>query len=168
MTWKFYKRLLFLMLISISIIAGYEVNRQFYVFAFLNSPFRDENVMSMGAEFLEGYEGSYEFLENIEDDGIIKEHGDIFVKWDREIVSEIQKAVDNGHQPWRLDPILTAMAFISEKEIYDVMLEDLIVVRRLDDRAIVKVNKKGIKTIYLEKLADKSEYGAWFVTSYDE
>ena len=72
---------------------------------------------------------------------------------------ELQQAVDNGHQPWRLDPISVAPVALMEidKNIVD---ENCTLVSETDSEAVV--NCKGARTylVYLKRIVRKKN-GIW-------
>ena len=98
------------------------------------------------------------------------------VPYNIEIVERDQKSVDEGHSPWRLDPLFTTQVFVSlqispegiEGE-YPIEEENLKLVYNSNDVAIVEVNDQdtNITTVYLKRLVRQDESGIWTVVGYD-
>lgn len=98
------------------------------------------------------------------------------VKYDLEIERNTQKSVDQGHSPWRLDPIATTQVFVSlqlspsgiEGE-YPIELKALKLLHSSNEIAIVGVNDSDttIKTVYLKRLNRQNVSGIWTVVGYD-
>ncbi|MEK9199918.1 hypothetical protein ACH0B5_06745 [Ureibacillus sp. 179-F W5.1 NHS] len=87
-----------------------------------------------------------------------------------------QKSVDEGHSPWRLDPIATTQVFVSLKISpegiegdYPIPKESLKLLHSTMDSAIVEVNDTQtlIKYVYLKRLVRQDPTGIWTVVGYD-
>lgn len=100
----------------------------------------------------------------------------IEVPFDLKVEEETQKSVDEGHSPWRLDPIFVAQVFVSLKISpqgiegdYPIKYEDLKLVYNSGSDAVVKVTKKDtpIRRVYLKKLIKQDDTGIWTVVGYD-
>lgn len=87
-----------------------------------------------------------------------------------------QKSVDQGHSPWRLDPLFTTQVFVSLqitpegiKGEYPIEMENLKLLHSTIDTAIVEVNDKDtvIKYVYLKRLIKQDPSGIWTVIGYD-
>lgn len=87
-----------------------------------------------------------------------------------------QKSVDEGHSPWRLDPIATTQVFVSLKISpegiegdYPIAKESLKLLHSTMDSAIVEVNDTQtlIKYVYLKRLVRQNPTGIWTVVGYD-
>jgi hypothetical protein len=98
------------------------------------------------------------------------------VPYDIEEEKNTQKNVDEGHSPWRLDPIFVAQVFVSLKISpegiegeYPIRYEDLKIVKNDGIRAVVKVLDKSspVSRVYLERLVRQDSTGIWTVVGYD-
>ncbi|SOC18216.1 hypothetical protein SAMN05880501_11066 [Ureibacillus xyleni] len=87
-----------------------------------------------------------------------------------------QKSVDEGHSPWRLDPLFTTQVFVSLQILpggikgeYPIEEDNLKLVYSTDDIAIVAVNDEDthITTVYLKRLIRQDNSGIWTVVGYD-
>ena len=87
-----------------------------------------------------------------------------------------QKSVDQGHSPWRLDPVFVAQVFISLKISpegiqgdYPIKYEELKVLKKNKKEAVVEVtaSKTPIKRVYLKRLIRQNDTGIWTVVGYD-
>lgn len=91
-------------------------------------------------------------------------------------VENIQKSVDEGHSPWRLDPAYVSQVFAStliepegaEGE-YPIPYDSIKMLAASDSKAIAEVcvNDTAVKRIYLEKQIRQDSTGAWTVVGYD-
>ncbi|MFC5560027.1 hypothetical protein ACFPN4_13190 [Ureibacillus thermophilus] len=99
------------------------------------------------------------------------------VQYNLEVEKNTQKNVDQGHSPWRLDPVATTQVFVSLQlspsgiEGNDpIELENLKFLHSDNEVAIVEVNDSdtNIHTVYLKRLIRKDESGVWTVVGYDE
>lgn len=98
------------------------------------------------------------------------------VDYHLEIEKNVQKSVDEGHSPWRLDPVATAQVFVGlqiapsgiEGE-FPIELENLTLLHSDDEVAIVEVDDSdtAIHTVYLKRLVRKDHTGIWTVIGYD-
>lgn len=100
----------------------------------------------------------------------------IEVPVDLEIEKFEQQQVDEGHKPWRLDPIQTTITFVSLKISpegvegpFPVKVEDLKIIQQTDKVAIVEVSgdKTPISRVYLKRLIRQDNTGIWSVVGYD-
>lgn len=87
-----------------------------------------------------------------------------------------QKSVDQGHSPWKLDPIYVAQVFISLKISpegikgdYPIKYEDLKITDNTGNSVIVTTSdvKSPIKSVYLKRLIKQDDTGIWTVVGYD-
>lgn len=88
-----------------------------------------------------------------------------------------QESVDEGHSPWKLDPVFVAQVFssllLSPKGIvgdYPIPYNELTILYNDGHNAVIKVNKsKSIaKKVYLKKLIRHDESGIWTVIGYSK
>ena len=100
----------------------------------------------------------------------------IEVPFDLKVEEETQKSVDEGHSPWRLDPIFVAQVFVSLKISpqgiegdYPIKYEDLKLVYNIGSDAVVKVTGQDtpIRRVYLKKLIKQDDTGIWTVVGFD-
>lgn len=93
----------------------------------------------------------------------------------KEVESE-QKSVDQGHSPWKLDPVYVAQVFISLKISpegikgdYPIKYEDLKVTESSGNSVIVVASdiKSPVKAVYLKRLIKQDDTGIWTVVGYD-
>ncbi len=98
------------------------------------------------------------------------------VKFDLELEKNTQKSVDEGHSPWRLDPLFTAQVFTSlhlfpEGIVGDfpIEFENLKLLYSNNESSIVQVKDPdtNIKMVYLKRLIRQDETGIWTVVGYD-
>lgn len=98
------------------------------------------------------------------------------VPFNLEAEKNTQKSVDDGHSPWRLDPLFTTQVFVSLKLFpdgisgnYPVEYENLKLIQSNDELAVVKVNDKDtpIEFVYLKRLIRQDPSGIWTVIGYD-
>jgi len=101
---------------------------------------------------------------------------DVKVEPDLEIERADQIAADNGHSPWKLDPVFVAQVFVSLQISpegvtgdYPVAYENLALIKQTDRYAKVEVrsDKTDITAVYLERLLRQDETGIWTVIGYD-
>jgi len=87
-----------------------------------------------------------------------------------------QKSVDEGHSPWRLDPVFVAQVFVSLKISpegikgdYPIKYEELKVIKENEKEAVIEVtaSKTPIKRVYLKRLIRQDDTGIWTVVGYD-
>jgi hypothetical protein len=100
----------------------------------------------------------------------------VTVDYDLAIEKANQRSVDEGHSPWRLDPVFVAQVFVSLKISpqgivgeYPVKSGDLKVKKVTESEAIIEVNTSlsPIKNVYLKRLIRKCPTGIWTVVAYD-
>lgn len=98
------------------------------------------------------------------------------IKVNLQLEEATQKSVDEGHSPWRLDPIYTAQVFASlhlfpEGVVGDnpIEYENLKHILSNNEYSIVEVNDTDspIKMVYLKRLIRQDETGIWTVVGYD-
>ncbi|NLM98036.1 MAG: hypothetical protein GX175_10605 [Halanaerobiaceae bacterium] len=100
----------------------------------------------------------------------------IMVPVDLERERNDQKSVDEGHSPWKLDPVFVTQVFVS-LEIspegisgeYPVRSEELVLEDITEEKAVVSVRTEDspISRVYLERLIKRGPGGIWTVTGYD-
>jgi len=98
------------------------------------------------------------------------------VPYDLEKEKRDQQSVDEGHSPWRLDPLFTTQVFVStqispggiEGE-YPIEEGNLKLLYSTKDTAVVEVNDSdtSIKYVYLKRLVKQDPSGIWTVIGYD-
>lgn len=93
-----------------------------------------------------------------------------------EIEKEAQKSVDEGHSPWKIDPVFVAQVFVSLQISpegitgdYPIKDKELKIIQSSGVETIVEVNsnKTKIKKVYLKRLVKKDSTGIWTVVGYD-
>ena len=98
------------------------------------------------------------------------------VPFNLEVEKNVQKSVDAGHSPWKLDPVFVSQVFVSLKHSpqgitgdYPIKTEELKLTEKNDKEAIVEVsgNKTPITKVYLERLVRPDSTGIWTVVGYD-
>jgi hypothetical protein len=98
------------------------------------------------------------------------------VPFDLSVVEREQKSVDEGHQPWKLDPVFVAQVFVSLKLSpggiqgeYPIKYEELKLIKSTVKDAVVEVNSRisPIKRVYLKRLIRQDNTGIWTVVGYD-
>lgn len=98
------------------------------------------------------------------------------VKIDLELEKHNQKSVDEGHSPWRLDPLFTAQVFTSLHLFpegivgeFPIEYENLKLISSNNEFSIVQVNdiNTNINMVYLKKLIRQDATGIWTVVGYD-
>lgn len=98
------------------------------------------------------------------------------VPYDLTIEKNTQESVDEGHSPWRLDPIFTTQVFVSLHLFpegitsdYPIEEENLTLLYQDDALAIVEVNDSdtNIIKVYLKRLIRQNDTGIWTVIGYD-
>lgn len=87
-----------------------------------------------------------------------------------------QRSVDEGHSPWKLDPIFVAQVFasllISPGGItgdYPIAYNNIEILKNTRTEAIARINneKSPARYVYLKKLVRPDETGIWSVVGYD-
>lgn len=117
------------------------------------------------------------------DDGQSKQAGaalefkpKVTVPYDLKTEEAAQKSVDEGHSPWRLDPLFVAQVFVSLMISpggitgdYPIKYEDLKVIFNKDGKAVIKVNSSNspVSRVYLRQLVKQDPTGIWTVVGYD-
>lgn len=110
------------------------------------------------------------------DEPHISTNPQIVVTVDLETEKNIQQQVDQGHQPWRLNPIEVAMEFlfskISQREkdsSFPIKMDELKTIQMGKSEAIVEVSgdKTPIRIIYLKQLVKQDDTGIWSVVGYN-
>jgi len=100
----------------------------------------------------------------------------IEVPVDLEIDRFEQQQMDEGHKPWRLDPIQTAITFLSLKISpegvegpFPVKEEDIKIIQQTDKVATVEVSgdKTPVSRVYLKRIIRQDSTGIWSVVGYD-
>jgi len=95
---------------------------------------------------------------------------------DMKVEESEQKSVDQGHSPWKLDPVYVAQVFISLKISpegikgdYPIKYEDLKITDSTGNSVIVTTSdaKSPVKAVYLKRLVKQDETGIWTVVGYD-
>ncbi|MCM3388718.1 hypothetical protein [Ureibacillus chungkukjangi] len=99
------------------------------------------------------------------------------VPYDLKKEETAQKSVDEGHSPWRIDPVLTTQVFVSlqlspkgiEGE-YPIEEGNIKLLHSTKDTAVVEVNDTDtiIKFVYLKRLVNQDASGIWTVIGYDK
>lgn len=98
------------------------------------------------------------------------------VPYDIRAVREEQESVDDGHSPWKLDPVFVTQVFVSLKISpngiqgdYPVKKEELKLIEASNKEAVVQVNssRTQIRFVYLKRLVRKDDTGIWTVTAYE-
>jgi len=98
------------------------------------------------------------------------------VEVDMNMEENEQKSADNGHTPWKLDPVFVAHVFvnlmISPEGIqgeYPVDYAELKVISNNGIETVVEVSGDvtPIRRVYLEKLVRQDSTGIWTVVGYD-
>ncbi len=88
-----------------------------------------------------------------------------------------QKSVDEGHSPWRLDPLMTTQVFVSLQVSpggiegdYPIEIGNLKLLYSTEEVAIVEVNDEDtlINIVYLKRLIRQDSTGIWTVIGYDQ
>lgn len=102
---------------------------------------------------------------------------EVSVHYDIAVEKETQRQVDEGHSPWRLDPVFVVQVFvsllISPDGIfgeYPISYEDIEIIRMngIMAKAHIKSKKSPVKVVYLKKLVRMDETGIWTVVGYDK
>ncbi len=115
-------------------------------------------------------------LSLIPKDGKKKGGGAVQVTYDIQVVREEQKSVDEGHSPWKLDPVFVTQVFVSLKISpngiqgdYPVRTGELKLIESSNKEAIVQVSssRTQIRLVYLKRLVRKDDTGIWTVTAYE-
>ncbi|KGR75567.1 hypothetical protein [Ureibacillus sinduriensis] len=98
------------------------------------------------------------------------------VPYDLEKEVNDQKSVDEGHSPWRLDPLISTQVFVSlqlspkgiEGE-YPIEEGSIKLLHSTKDTAVAEVYDKdsSIRIVYLKRLVKQDPSGIWTVIGYD-
>lgn len=95
---------------------------------------------------------------------------------DMALEENMQKSVDAGHSPWRLDPVFTAQVFASLLLLpggivgeYPIAYEDIEIIKNngIEIVAKIKDDKSIAKYVYLKRLVRQDDTGIWTVIGYD-
>ena len=117
---------------------------------------------------------TYSISTNYKDDRIEPQ---IKIPINLEIEKEAQKSVEEGHSPWKLDPVFVAQVFVSLQVSpegitgdYPIKDKELKIILSSGVETIVEVNsnKTNIKKVYLKRLIKKDSTGIWTVVGYDD
>lgn len=117
---------------------------------------------------------TYSISTNCKDDRIEPQ---IKIPINLEIEKEAQKSVEEGHSPWKLDPVFVAQVFVSLQVSpegitgdYPIKDKELKIILSSGVETIVEVNsnKTNIKKVYLKRLIKKDSTGIWTVVGYDD
>lgn len=117
---------------------------------------------------------TYSISTNCKDDRIEPQ---IKIPINLEIEKEAQKSVEEGHSPWKLDPVFVAQVFVSLQVSpegitgdYPIKDKELKIIQSSEKETIVEVNsnKTNIKKVYLKRLIKKDSTGIWTVVGYDD
>lgn len=101
---------------------------------------------------------------------------EILVPVDLAMKEKEQKNVDEGHSPWKLDPVFVAQVFASLLIFpggivgdYPIAYEEIEIIWNSGTRAIARINsdKSIAEYVFLKKLIRKDETGIWSVIGYD-
>lgn len=87
---------------------------------------------------------------------------------DRQVTAATQAQVDQGHQPWRLDPLQTAMAFIAAKHgNAAVQSNGAQVVMTGASSAVVDFPRGPVKRVHLERaFPERGTASIWITVGY--
>lgn len=116
---------------------------------------------------------TYSISTNYKDDRIEPQ---IKIPINLEIEKEAQKSVEEGHSPWKLDPVFVAQVFVSLQVSpegitgdYPIKDKELKIIQSSEKETIVEVNsnKTKIKKVYLKRLIKQDSTGIWTVVGYD-
>lgn len=100
----------------------------------------------------------------------------VAVQYNLKIENNTQESVDQGHSPWRLDPVATTQVFVSLQISpsgiegdYPIEQENLALLHQDQENAIIEVNDNDteIHTVYLKRLIRQDDTGIWTVVGYD-
>lgn len=100
----------------------------------------------------------------------------IEVPYDLTVEKNSQESVDQGHSPWRLDPIFVTQVFASlllEPEgivgDYPIPYKDIKIIENngSDAKAEISNDKSIAKYVYLKRLVRQDDTGIWTVVGYD-
>lgn len=126
------------------------------------------NIEAIASEII-----TYSISTNYKDDRIEPQ---IKIPINLEIEKEAQKSVEEGHSPWKLDPIFVAQVFVSLQVSpegitgdYPIKDKELKIIQSSEKETIVEVNsnKTKIKKVYLKRLIKQDSTGIWTVVGYD-
>lgn len=105
-----------------------------------------------------------------------KNEHEIKVPYDIEAVRDEQKSVDEGHSPWKLDPLYVTQVFVSLKISpegiqgdYPVKRDELKLIQMTKREAAVQVSSKEtpITLVHLKRLVRADDTGIWTVVAYE-
>lgn len=124
--------------------------------------------------FVEGLTGNELVIPSLDKHSWTKAQVQVPVDLDTE--ENVQKSVDGGSSPWRLDPSFVAQVFVSLQISpegiageYPIKLEDLEVIQNDGKDSIIEVrgDSTPTKRVYLKKLVRQDSTGIWTVVGYD-
>ncbi|ERK29278.1 hypothetical protein [Clostridium intestinale] len=130
-------------------------------------------LFNINSEAIAGEITTYSDSTNYKDDRIEPQ---IKIPINLEIEKEAQKNVEEGHSPWKLDPVFVAQVFVSLQVSpegitgdYPIHDKELKIIQTSEIETIVEVNsnKTKIKKVYLKRLIKKDSSGIWTVVGYD-
>lgn len=110
------------------------------------------------------------------DDTPISGKPQIEVDIDLEAEENAQKSVDEGHSPWKLDPVFVTQVFasllLSPEGIvgdYPIPYEAITITENngIEATAVINDDKSVARTVYLKRLVRQDESGIWTVIGYD-
>jgi hypothetical protein len=87
-----------------------------------------------------------------------------------------QQQVDEGHKPWRLDPVQTTITFVSLmispggiEGPFPIDIRDLRIIKKSHRAAIIEVggSRTPVSRVYLKRLVRQDDKGIWSVVGYD-
>ncbi len=105
-----------------------------------------------------------------------KEETAVKVPYNIQVVKNEQKSVDEGHSPWKLDPVFVTQVFVSLQISpngiegkYPINTEDLKLIKMTKQDAVIQVSSKKtpINIVYLKRLVRKDSTGIWTVIAYE-
>ncbi|MNM78306.1 hypothetical protein D3C81_901990 [compost metagenome] len=131
-------------------------------------------LFSINSEAIASEITTYSISINYKDDRIEPQ---IKIPFNLEIEKEAQKSVEEGHSPWKLDPVFVAQVFVSLQVSpegitgdYPIHDKELKIIQSSEKETIVEVNsnKTKIKKVYLKRLIKQDSTGIWTVVGYDD
>lgn len=131
-------------------------------------------LFSINSEAIASEITTYSISINYKDDRIEPQ---IKIPFNLEIEKEAQKSVEEGHSPWKLDPVFVAQVFVSLQVSpegitgdYPIHDKELKIIQSSEKETIVEVNsnKTKIKKVYLKRIIKKDSTGIWTVVGYDD
>lgn len=101
---------------------------------------------------------------------------EVSVPVDLEAEKNSQKNVDDGHSPWKLDPVFVSQVFVSLKIYpegingdYPIDYEKFNMIKNTGKEAVIEVESDitPIKRVYLKRLIRQDSSGIWTIVGYD-